>query len=156
MKTIEYTTVDKTDWGPGPWQDEPDKRQWQDEDTGLPCLIVRNGSGALCGYVGIAKGHPKFAKEYADEDVFPLEVHGGLTFSDFCADTEDVTRHVCHIPDKGEPDKVWWLGFDCSHHMDLSPKYAAIDNFPSFESETYKDINYVTQQCKQLAAQLNE
>jgi hypothetical protein len=38
MDTIEYRTIDKSQWGPGPWQDEPDKKQWQDEATGLPCL----------------------------------------------------------------------------------------------------------------------
>lgn len=60
METREYRTVDKSAWGPGPWQDEPDKRQWQDEATGLPCLIVRNPAGALCGYVGVSKEHPAF------------------------------------------------------------------------------------------------
>ena len=46
METIDYRTVDKTTWGAGPWQDEPDKKQWRDE-TGFPCLIVRNNGGAL-------------------------------------------------------------------------------------------------------------
>jgi hypothetical protein len=99
MKTIEYRHRDKSDWGEGPWQDEPDKRQWQDEATGLPCLVVRNRGGALCGYVGVPAGHPCFEVDYDDvygtynEDYTErtsgplpdLEVHGGLTFSDFCA-----------------------------------------------------------------------
>ena len=50
MDTREYQTIDKATWGDGPWLTEIDKRQWQDERTGLPCLIVRNESGGnLCG-----------------------------------------------------------------------------------------------------------
>lgn len=64
MQTLRYTTVDKSTWGDGPWQSEPDKMQWQDEATGLPCLIVRGPVGALCGYVGIAPDHPAYGLSY--------------------------------------------------------------------------------------------
>jgi hypothetical protein len=64
--TIEYRTTDKTEWGAGPWQDEPDKRQWTDAVTGLPCLIVRGPIGALCGYVGVSSDHPLHGREYDD------------------------------------------------------------------------------------------
>ena len=50
----QYSTMDKTGWGPGEWTDEPDKLQWVDEATGFDCLIVRNSLGALCGYVGVS------------------------------------------------------------------------------------------------------
>lgn len=30
-------------WGTGPWVGEPDKAQWEDETTGLPCLALRYG-----------------------------------------------------------------------------------------------------------------
>ena len=53
----EYTTIDKSTWGPGPWQSEPDKLQWVDKETQFDCLIVRNGEiGNLCGYVGTTTG----------------------------------------------------------------------------------------------------
>lgn len=32
--------IDKSAWGPGPWQDEPDRVEW--EHAGLPCLMVRS------------------------------------------------------------------------------------------------------------------
>lgn len=112
MREIEYyLSVDKDRWPEGPWQSEPDKCQWLDKATGLPCLIVRGPVGALCGYVGVTKGHPFFEKEYG-ECVRPdlheplregeteegryhygcspdslLQAHGGITFSDFCVDT---------------------------------------------------------------------
>lgn len=80
MKTIQYKTVDKSNWGQGPWQNEPDKVQWLDKATGLPCLIVRQPmSGHFCGYVGVPKGHPAFGKDDTD-----VSVHGGQNFSSKC------------------------------------------------------------------------
>jgi hypothetical protein len=148
MKLIEETTIDKSTWGSGPWQSEPDKVQWPDPATGLPCLIVRNYGGALCGYVGVSEGHPYFKKEYGDVDV---SVHGGLTYSGLC------TGHICHIPEPGEPDHVWWLGFDCGHFMDVSPAYLARHPEESvFSRGYYRDLTYVREQVTQLAAQLKE
>jgi hypothetical protein len=147
METREYRTVDKSSWGPGPWQDEADKIQWQDEPTGLPCLVVRGPVGALCGYVGVSEGHPAFRKEYGSVDV---ECHGGLTFSDFCADAEDESSHICHVPAPGEPDHVWWFGFDCAHCWDLSPTMA---KFASHDAQ-YRSMSYVRGQCRELARQL--
>lgn len=160
MQTLEYRTVDKSTWGDGPWQSEPDKKQWQDEATGLPCLIVRSPSGALCGYVGVPKGHPNHGIDYDDVEV---EVHGGLTFAAPCAhskdEQQDVSRTICHLPSAGEPDDVWWLGFDCAHAGDESP--AINSRLPahlhmSFEGDTYKDLAYVTAQVQSLAKQLHE
>ena len=151
--TIEYRTVDKAGWGAGPWLAEPDKRQWQDEATGLPCLIVRGPSGALCGYVGVQKGH---AAHGADYDAVEVDVHGGLTYAGVCQHGDDPARGVCHIPGAGEPDDVWWFGFDCAHAFDLSPAYAHYERPPSpwSKPDEYRDVDYVTEQVTQLAAQL--
>lgn len=68
MQTIsEYHTTDKSAWGNGPWQNEPDKAQGMDEATGYDTLIVRNHGGALCGYVGIPETHPLFGVGYSQE-----------------------------------------------------------------------------------------
>jgi hypothetical protein len=162
METREYRTTDKTEWGDGPWLTEPDKIQWKDEATGLPCLIVRNVrvTGALCGYVGVAEGHPDFEKGYNDVAV---EVHGGLTFADFCTPDADETRSICHVPGPGEPDHVWWLGFDCSHAGDVSPAMEARYRKSPFGAtvygggyeETYKPLSYVKAEVTQLAARLH-
>ncbi len=152
METIEYRTVDKSSWGPGPWHDEPDKRQWLDEATGLPCLIVRSGGdlGHLCGYVGVPAGHPSYEADY---ETVPVEVHGGLTFASKCSHgAED--RAICHKVGPGEPDDVWWLGFDCAHLGDISPGMRARRIGISYGGETYKDIDYVANQVKRLAEQL--
>jgi hypothetical protein len=151
MKTLEYRTRDKSGWPPGPWQDEPDKKQWLDEATGLPCLIVRNRCGALCGYVGVPKTHGLHGIR-GGEIVDRLDVHGGITFSDFCHEAGDECESICHKVEPGEDDKVWWLGFDTAHGGDLVPAAG----YPSRVQEllTYRDLAYVEGECRNLAKQL--
>lgn len=149
MKTIEWNDeVDRQRFGPGPWEGEPDRRQWRDEETGLPCLIVRNPMGAWCGYVGVDRDHPWFRVDYDDVEPYP-DVHGGLTFSDFCH------GRICHTVEPGEDQRVWWLGFDCSHSGDLTPGIAGAVGRP-FPGETYKDVDYVVAQTLKLARQARE
>src|SRR5690349_7808688 len=84
METIEYINpkCDRSKWPAGEWDGEPDKKQWQDKATGLPCLANRQPrTGHWCGYVGVPKSHPLYGKEYDKADV---DVHWGLTFSDKC------------------------------------------------------------------------
>ena len=147
MQTIEYRNVqDKSKWKRGPWDSEPDKVQWQDAVTGLPCLVVRGPMGALCGYVGVGRQHPLHGQDYEKPGVV---VHGGLTFADGCGPgAED--RAVCHRPGAGEPDDVWWFGFDCAHADDICPCMGR----PLVHDAQYRDLAYVTEQCALLAVQL--
>lgn len=149
MKTLEYRTVDRSKWRSqrGPWENEPDKRQWLDPATGLPCLIVRGPVGALCGYVGVPRSHPAYEKDYDDVDV---DVHGGLTFASKCSHGSE-ERGVCHKVDDGDDDDVWWLGFDCAHYGDLRPSY----EIPGGDRE-YRSIEYVTREVEGLALQLRD
>lgn len=163
MTTLErtYNTDDKTTWGDGPWQNEPDKAQWVDEATGYDCLIVRNRGGALCGYVGVPPEHPCHGADYDavrvkaddDESGYP-DVHGGLTYADACQEDADEATGICHIPGDGRPDNVWWFGFDCMHAWDVAPAHRARDGYPSFADESYKGIGYVKREIARLAAQL--
>lgn len=163
MKTKEYRTVDKSTWGTGPWQDEPDKVQWPDETTGLPCLVVRSSTmGAWCGYVGVAEGHPLFGKMYDEVDDF--DVHGGLTFSDHCEPDGAEASRICHVPGPGEPDHVWWFGFDCGHAFDLQPgMMARLRETPLGETlyspsdpyrPVYRPLAFAQAEVTKLAAQL--
>jgi hypothetical protein len=132
--------VDKSLWPKGPWHDEPDRLEWRYQ--GMPCLIVRASStGALCGYVGLGKSHRYYAHRYGEIDAL-FDVHGGLTYSDTCQ------GHICHVPKDNESDEVWWLGFDCSHCGDHSPRFSPLDH------DTYKDIAYVKNEVEHLADQL--
>jgi len=156
MQTIEYRTIDKSGWSRGEWDNEPDKVQWQDEATGRPCLIVRGPSGALCGYVGVPEGHAAFGMDCenvrAEIDGEPdyIVVHGGLSFSDHCRPGDDESQGICHTPEEGEPDRVWWLGFDCAHSGDKSPR---IDLESSWGM--YRPIGYVKNDIRSLAKQLS-
>lgn len=161
METKQWITMSKGAWGDGPWCHEPDKMQWTDEATGLPCLIVRSTvAGALCGYVGVTRGHPLFGISFGDIE---LDVHGGLTFSDYCAHTGSEAEGVCHVPGEGEDGVVWWLGFDCAHAFDACPKLRAdlvqagirhSTTSPLDAIETYKDLEYVKAECAKLAQQV--
>ena len=203
MERIEYRTIDTAAWGDGPWATEPDKIQWPDEETGYPCLIVRNGQvgGFLCGYVGVPKGHPAYGLNYdgrtqenaeamrqayrkqmrdwdsskglealpslevereepvpgIGEKIYNIEVHGGLTFSGPChGDPEMESTGICHKPSPGEPDDVWWYGFDTGHAWDYAPQII----YPGYEPRklsdhcVYRDVAYVTAECQSLAKQL--
>lgn len=134
----------RANWPAGEWINEPDRDEWRHE--GFPCLIVRNHGGALCGYVGVSPGHPWYRQHYHDVDASP---HGGLTYSDSCQGA------ICHVPAPGEPDNVWWLGFDCAHSGDLSPGMLAL-GFRSMEYASYRDINYVRREVNKLAEQAKE
>lgn len=150
-----WTTVDKSEWGDGPWQDEPDKIQWVDEATGLDCLIHRGPMGNLCGYVGVPPRHPAHGMEYHEVDA---DVHGGLTYSDLCQEGDDESTGVCHVPLPGRPAKVWWLGFDCGHSFDVLPgmEARAIGAPIRTGQESYKTVEYVRAEIQRLAQQLAE
>lgn len=160
MKT--ETWIDKSDWGDGPWQAEPDRAYWVDEASGLPCLIRRGPSGSLCGYVGVPSGHPCHGKGYSALEG-EIDVHGGLTFSGDC--DGDTIRGICHVPELGQEDDVSWFGFDCAHCWDLSPgmrarlreAYARTgDTYNELihDTEVYRDFEYVQVEVLKLAKQL--
>lgn len=151
--------INKTGWGVGPWTDEPDRAEWRDRQTGYPCLAVRNESaGMWCGYVAVPPGHRAHGRHHSDVDD-DVGVHGGLTYSGPC----DERGKVCHVARDGEPDDVWWLGFDCNHSGDYAPGQAALlrkicagdlymdqDDAP----RAYRTFDHVRDECASLAAQL--
>lgn len=129
--------VEKSGWPPGPWHDEPDRLQWN--HAGFACLMVRQSRmGHWCGYVGVPEEHPFFGHSYHDIDE---DVHGGLTYSEVC------DPPVCHVPEPGFPDRVWWLGFDCGHADDRMPAM-------SVPWGVYRDVEYVQAETNKLAQEL--
>jgi hypothetical protein len=139
------------EYGPGPWCDEPDRVEF--EAHGLPCLLRRNDLGAWCGYAAVPPGHPLHGQRYDCPD---LDAHGGITFAGPCH------GEICHVPRPGQPDNVWWFGFDCAHCFDLVPGMEKLLKESReqlglsghrFRSE-YRDLAYVTEQTESLAEQL--
>lgn len=147
METKSEWFCNKADWGDGPWQTEPDKLQWLDPETNLPCLAVRQQEdGHWCGYVGVAKDHALYGKGYDDIGI-DLEAHRGINYASACSGL------VCHSVEPGEDDDVWWFGFDCGHYNDYQPAgYAREFTSPS----GYKTLDYVRDECRRLAQQLKE
>lgn len=152
MQTREEHTLDKSTWGPGPWQDEPDLKQWSDAKTGLPCLAIRHDRyGNWCGYVGVTPTHPLFGKSHKEIN---YNVHGGLTFSG------PRKGAIYHIPDIREPEPLYWFGFDCYHSQDFAPGHTArlhTLGIPVFESpikDVYRTLAFVERECARLARQL--
>lgn len=168
MKVIsEWTTQDRRDWETGPWDQEPDKVQFVDEETGFDALAVRNYHGAWCGYVGVPEGHSWYRRAYPN---VPVKVHGDLTFAGFCDSIEDPSQGICHVPREGSTAKPWWLGFDCHHYMDQAPgldalnramaaqhpKYAATLERLNLIGGSYKTLDYVRAEIASLAKQAAE
>ena len=158
-----------------------DKTNWIDPATDMDCMTVRNSGGAWCGYVGIPNDHPLYGASYnnkviiegdaaelsvSDKGIIPafiaameydkdnpdrtnldavIACHGGLNYADKCG------GHICHVPEEGRPDDVWWFGFDCSHAGDFSPDHV---KYKGYANGTYKTLDYVKRQCTALAAQL--
>jgi hypothetical protein len=130
-----------------PWEDEPDEALWTDEVTGYQCNIYRHPTlKHLNGYVGIPRSHPMCGQDYNEINHYVI-VHGGLTYAHF--DKDEVT---------------YWVGFDCSHALDLSPglvlnllqvhEYDYEGLTRSIHLDTYRDWGYVDVEVRKLARQL--
>jgi hypothetical protein len=160
MTEAVYTFIDKSKWGPGVWQDEPDIVVWRDPNTDLPCVIYRHPKmGNFCGYVGVGRDHPNHGDGYDD---FGVPVHGGLTYAregeSFLGRGGEREKRL----DRGlvEVDVVvadyYWVGFDCNHHMDFAPGMAAtmrevMPDYRRHSTDVYRDLDFVKNECRDLA-----
>jgi len=107
------------------------EKEWECEGFKCKVIFVRNSH--RCGYIGIPKGHVAYNKNYDD---LPIEVHGGLTYSDM------------------EKDGLNWFGFDCIHAGDKSasphiPSWQRDAHFWTLE-ETVKETEKMAKQFKDL------
>lgn len=167
MKTIQYHDIrDRSRWEQPEIipEDERtlDKQQWLDEETAMPCLMLRNHGGVWCGYVGVNSNHPlygigydaAFSEDLPEEDAKMLNAaheaaHAELTFSSKCA-PDDKEHGICHIVEEDEDDNVWWFGFDCGHSYDATPSY----DMHISDGATYCTKAYVEDVCRKLAKAL--
>lgn len=121
------------------WETEPDFLEFIDEDTGYKCFIQRHPElKHLCGYVELPKEHKLYGSFSEEED---FKVHGGVTYTG-----KREFEQPNYIAD-------YVLGFDCGHDGDLVPY---LYNCNPLIGGSYKDIEYVTNECKNLAKQLKE
>ena len=138
------------------------------------CVIILSKQGHRCGYVGVSNSHPLYGVDYSAKieglklpenepigkrgilslvcgsenslDVY-FNVHGSLTFSSGSKE----------YPVESD---LWWFGFDCNHLDDASDIAACKEAFgevPLYPSQgTIRTLEYVTQECKNLADQLEQ
>ena len=129
-----------------PWENEPDHAEWENE-VGYKCRISRmEGSGALCGYVGIPKGHTYWGVIYdegdAELDAIADDVHGGFTYTE-----------------EGK-DGYWYFGFDTTHADDFAPKLVELliefgrKDLPFTDCMNYKTWEFVEEQIYWLGKRL--
>lgn len=124
----------KNNWPKGEWTNEPDYKSWIDEETGYQCAIVRSSHpGILCGYVMLTKNHVFHHLKLDEFDEYII-CHGSITY-----DGTDIN---------GMEER--WIGFDCGHAGDLMPAY------DHTHQNTYRNFEYVENQCKRLAKQFLE
>jgi len=122
----EYNVNPKTN----PWETEPDFLEFVDEGTGYRCFIQRHPElKHLCGYVELPKKHKLYGETNVDNE--------------FLLNLDENSLEISFTVD-------FVVGFDCGHAGDLVP------GVKSFHEEVYRDIEYVTNECKNLAKQLKE
>lgn len=132
-----------------PWENEPDYAEWIQEPSGYKCRISRmEGSGALCGYVGVPKGHTFWGVTYdeGNEELSAIadDVHGGFTYST-----------------QGD-DGWWYFGFDTTHANDFAPKLIELliefgrKDLPFHDCMNYKTWEFVDDQIHWLGKRLWE
>jgi hypothetical protein len=136
-----------------PWENDIRLVLFMEPTTKYKCLIRRVRSvnvtaGHLCGYVIIPKNH-QYYNTSIDYNCFSLEVHGGITYSDFMDDIEI------------EGEKPFCIGFDCAHSGDLMPNYDTELTKGLYEAMisagcVYRNVEYVKNECVKLAKQLKE
>lgn len=93
--------------------------------------------GALCGYVGTNKEYVSFNSKYDN-----FIVHGGVTF---------VGNDL-----EGMNQDMGYIGFDCSHAMDLVPQFSEFVSscfILTSDFATYKNIDFVKENIESLVKQ---
>lgn len=129
MTPYTYKEPSRENWYSGPWDDEPDMLEWQAH--GLECCLLRNGSGAWCGYVGVRQSHP-VPQGLVYQDT--LNCHGGITWAK-----------------SSKINDLFWLGFDCAHSGDRMPSRPMQIFLPE---EMYCNFYYAKLETEALAYQL--
>ena len=72
---MEQRIVDRSNWARGEWDNEPENRI-DFVHAGFACFMLRNNMGAWCGYVGVPSTHPAYEKDYNDDILEKIDVHG--------------------------------------------------------------------------------
>ena len=169
----------KSEWGPGPWQDEEDAVHWTDDATGYACMVLRGPVGSLCGHVGVPAEHRFHGASYntvipetdatraalerpignmGPMTIFTASLAGeGSIRLDVLFDVHGSLTYSGKRLDGVEDDRHWF-GFDCGHSGDLSPQLSATMRGLGMDrdrGDEYRTMDYVRAECTKLATQLH-
>lgn len=96
------------------------------EYKGYRCVVVLQGAGHRCAYVGVPMGHPFYGKTYDDtydlDDI--IHVHWGFTYGKGEQEYPVFTNYC-----------TWWLGWDYGHCYDLNDYDAVIEKIPEYREQ---------------------
>ena len=125
-------TILKSSWKQGEWQSEADEIVWVEKTSfgEVPCRIIRNAAGCLCGYVCIPSGHP-YVRNEKEDDLGNIKCHGGVTYT-------------------SRENDFLIIGFDCAHFGDITPK------MNNFKVGIYRNVSYVLNQILNIIEQLSD
>lgn len=161
-------------YGQGPWKDESTKVAWTDPATGYPCIILRQRTGELGGYVGVEPSHV-LAGWMADALPGSINVglHQNVSYSAACQEKVPERMSICHVPprpigpsqdqhrekaqasagqDHGA-DLAWWFGMVMNGPQDYVPRLAT-SGVGSGRGPIYRDEAFVCAQVTALAGKL--
>ena len=140
------------------------------EVAGLACLLLRHYRwGHWCGYVGVPPWHPAYMKHAR---LGHLQVHGDLNYQsrdwpervtvamprrwrDRLLPTRYRRREAARLL-AGQPPTLSWIGFDCDHHGDYSPRECMLDGNTAalVAGAVYRDAAFAAAEVRHLAEQL--
>lgn len=143
------SAIDRTGWGSGPWDDEPDQLEWMTAVGYLGFINRAYITGALNGYVAVPRGHPVYGVSY--KSCPPLEVHDGVTFAEPAPPGRDP-----------KPDEdLWWLGFMSGGLFYFMPAMRGIHSklglqYPKLldDARLYRTLEFIKLEAESLASQL--
>ena len=113
------------------------------EYKGYKCRIIRIWFWAntemfhLCWYVLLSEEDKYYWYDY---DEIPYLAHWWITYSD---------KTLIY-----QPEEWRWIGFDCAHAGDINLEYQLDKEYMLGTSSTYKTIEYVESELKQLVDQI--
>ena len=129
------------------------ERTWRHKKS--TCVaIINHLTGTRGGYCSVPRSHPFFNKPYDHHSLATILVHGGLTYS---GKLEWASEYIEEIT-----PNLWWFGFDCFHSLDLPDpelmRNTALQEIKqtNIQGRTFKDFNYVKENCNDLATQLSK
>lgn len=118
---------------------DPRGTVYHEEDCETFQFLIIRGGASLCAYVGVPLDHPLAGKPYDD---FPLDCHGGLTFSD---KGDGGWGHL---------EGYWWYGWDYAHLGDRSFYDSRLKlNIPAFPGQREWTVSMVLKDCQETLEQ---